>query len=392
MKILYIASTGEPIGLGGGSVALLNLIKEISKNTQNSIAVVFPNHGILSETLERMGIKCYFTFRYTLTTGIATNNKKFIEGFLRYIMMLYRRRRAIKSLHAIVNDFKPQIIHTNVGPLDIANNIATKKHIPHVWHIREYQDLDFNMPFFPSKKKFYQNIHHENNHLIAITKGIFKHFNMQEKDRVIYDGVFEKKKESIFNPIKEDYFLFVGNICEAKGVNFLIRVYSKYIKQGGKFRLFIAGEGPKQYKEDCLKFTKENLLADKIIFLGFRSDIYELMQKAIALIVPSKFEGFGFITAEAMYNKCLVIGRNTGGTKEQFDNGFDLFDHEIGIRFEREEELTNCLCEIDQNGINYYNQIVENAFFTVNELYNNKKHCESILNYYNEILDSKNIK
>lgn len=41
----------------------------------------------------------------------------------------------------------------------------------------------------------------------------------------------------------------------------------------------------------------------------------------MALIVPSPFEAFGLITAEAMFNKCLVIGRDTAGTKEQFDNG-----------------------------------------------------------------------
>ena len=45
------------------------------------------------------------------------------------------------------------------------------------------------------------------------------------------------------------------------------------------------------------------------------------MSKALALFVPSSFEGFGFITVEAMFCGCLVIGRNTGGTKEQFDNG-----------------------------------------------------------------------
>lgn len=45
------------------------------------------------------------------------------------------------------------------------------------------------------------------------------------------------------------------------------------------------------------------------------------MNRATALIVPSPFEAFGLITAEAMFNKCLVIGKDTAGTKEQFDNG-----------------------------------------------------------------------
>jgi glycosyltransferase involved in cell wall biosynthesis len=388
MKILYIASSGAPTGLYGGSVALLNLIKGVLKDSRNNIAVVFPEKGLLSKELEKMGVKCYYIFRYTLTTGIARNNDKtLIENFLRFIMMIYRRWCARKDLYAVIEDFKPQIIHTNVGPLDIANKVAEEKHIPHVWHIREYQDIDYNWRFFPGKKRYYHKIHSKNNHLIAITNGIYEHFNMRESDRVIYDGVFEKKKETASMSVKEDYFLFVGTISESKGVKFLIKAYSNYIKKGGKFRLLIAGEGAKQYKDDCLKFTEENLLTNKILFLGFRSDVYELMQKAIALVVPSRFEGFGFITAEAMYNKCLVIGRNTGGTKEQFDNGFNLFNSEIGIRFNSEEGLRSSLYDVERNGISQYEQMIENAFSTVNELYNNQKHHELVLNYYQDILE-----
>lgn len=64
-------------------------------------------------------------------------------------------------------------------------------------------------------------------------------------------------------------------------------------------------------------------IASQVVFLGMRKDIYSLMKDAMALIVPSYWEGFGFITTEAMFNGCLVIGRNTSGTKEQFDNGLD---------------------------------------------------------------------
>jgi glycosyltransferase involved in cell wall biosynthesis len=389
MRILYIASSGAPSGLYGGSVALLNLIKGVLKNSRNDIAIVLPNKGRLSDMLEKMEIKCYYTFRYTLTIGFTINNgKTIVENFLRFVMMIYRRWRVKRELYSIIEDFKPHIIHTNVGPLDIANKVAEEKRIPHVWHIREYQDIDFNWMFFPSKKYYYRNIHSENNYLIAITKGIYEHFNMRKRDRIIYDGVFDRKENVIFCPIKKkDYFLFVGSISEAKGVKFLIRAYLKYIKKGGKFRLLIAGDGSKQYKNSCLDIIEKNCLTNKVLFLGFQSNVYDLMKKSTALIVPSKFEGFGFITAEAMYNKCLVIGRNTGGTKEQFDNGIKLLNSEIGIRFNNEEELTSSLCDIERKGISQYEQMIENAFFVANELYNNQKYSELVLDYYQWILE-----
>ena len=57
------------------------------------------------------------------------------------------------------------------------------------------------------------------------------------------------------------------------------------------------------------------------------------------LIVPSIFEGFGFITAEGMANGCVVLGRNTAGTKEQFDNGVKMTGKEIGVRFIDDNEM-----------------------------------------------------
>jgi len=47
-----------------------------------------------------------------------------------------------------------------------------------------------------------------------------------------------------------------------------------------------------------------------------RDDVYAIMSRATALIVPSHFEGFGRITAEAMFNGCLVAGYNSAGTRE----------------------------------------------------------------------------
>lgn len=304
-------------------------------------------------------------------------------------MMLYRRYRGKRDLCRIVDDYKPDIIHTNVGPLDIANNVAKKRKITHVWHIREYQDVDFNMHFYPSRKCFYKKIHHENNHLIAITHNIFGHFNMKATDRVIYDGVFEKMDKRL-EVDKSDYFLFVGSLKEAKGLKLLLLAYIEYVKNGGQYRLLIAGEGgPKSYKDECVKLIEENNLNNRITFLGFRDDVYALMQKAKALVVPSRFEGFGFITAEAMHNSCLVIGRDTGGTKEQFDNGLNMHLEEIGLRFSSKEELEHCLHKVEGMDDSAFEQILDNAFETVNGLYNNDICVERVLDFFLEVVDGR---
>ncbi|MBR3918769.1 MAG: glycosyltransferase, partial [Clostridia bacterium] len=101
-------------------------------------------------------------------------------------------------------------------------------------------------------------------------------------------------------------------------------------------------------------------------------------------------EGFGLITAEAMFNKCLVVGNNNTGTKEQFDNGVEITGQEIGLRFNTSEELSDIMFNISSNGRNFYGHLIENAHRTVNQLYTVSNNGMAVYNYYKSIIN-KNI-
>lgn len=110
------------------------------------------------------------------------------------------------------------------------------------------------------------------------------------------------------------------------------------------------------------------------------------MSKAQALIVASKFEGFGFISVEAMFNYCYVIGRNTGGIKEQFDKGLETFGSEIGFRFEDIEGLVHAMTLV----VNEYSEkMLDNAKNIVDNNYTSKVCAENILNFYDKILKGR---
>ena len=117
-----------------------------------------------------------------------------------------------------------------------------------------------------------------------------------------------------------------------------------------------------------------------------RKDIYDLMYNAKALIVPSRHEGFGFITAEAMFNGCLVIGRNTSGTKEQMDNGLKETGSEIALRFETEDELVNRLKEVEKNDIAYYRDMILRAQQVVLNKYTTEAHAANVISLYKRLL------
>ena len=118
-------------------------------------------------------------------------------------------------------------------------------------------------------------------------------------------------------------------------------------------------------------------------FLGPRDDVLQLMGQAKMFVMPSLSEGFGFTTVEAMCMGTPVIGRNTTGTKEQFDRGLNDTGMEIGLRFTNVNELVQCMercVSEDMSGM------VNNARHYVATHYTIKDHIDNVERYYKRLL------
>ena len=380
MKILYVASS---CGWGGGSVALFNLIKGLKERGHESM-VLFPNGNDkkFCEELDQIGI--FYSFAdYGLTIYPHTKNP--LKYLVRLCRTVIKRNMAQHKILELIKSFKPDIVHTNVGPLDIALSPCIKSHVPHVWHLREYQDKIGMIPI-PSKHHFMKKIHKDGNYNIAITRGVFSYWKLNlEKDVVVYDGVFSENYQEI-SCFKDNIILFVGRVEEAKGVIEIFQPFLRFVKIHPEYKLIIAGkynENSKYYQQ-CLDSRKRLNLEHCVKFLGEISNVYEWMAKAKALVVPSWFEGFGFITAEAMLNGCFVIGRDTTGTKEQFDKCFDTTGVECGYRFTDASELFEGLRYAVEHDTSKQCQLAKSV---VRENYSLERHCVTVENYYKKILN-----
>lgn len=386
MKVLYITNS---IGMGGASVALINILQYSVVNGIEPL-VTCPAIGTFSAKLKQMNIP-FIVIRNPLEIYPHIYSwKSYIKYPYSLLRMILKRHFAYKKLCACIESFKPDIIHTNVGPIHIGFLAAKKYGIPHVWHIREYQKEDFDMHPFPSMKVYLKRIHDKNNHCISITKNIFEYFKLNPlKDMSIYDGVINKNEAKPINKNKKNYILFAGRLSDAKGTKDLIRVFDKYVQNGGRYNLYIAGKGEKEYIKECVDMLSDKS-KNRVKFLGEceHTTIYKLMYEAAIFVVPSRREGFGFITAEAMFNGTIVIGKNTGGTKEQFDNGEKLMGENIAFRYNKEDELLRCLFHVQQLSLNEYERIASLAEKTVCHLYDNETQAEKILCVYKNVVKS----
>ena len=386
MKLLYIQHTST---LSGAGKALLNIIEQMIKKDVEIHVVLPDTPGSLYNHLEELEVR-YSKLPVTAWVWPSLNEIRDYCLFpCRLIKKIWNSWFFYKKLDELVRELRPDIIHTNVGVIHIGHFVARKHKIPHVWHMREYQDLDFNYKAFPSRRRFKKILTESHCFPIAITQGVYNHHHLYNNSnaRIIYDGVIEQDTLPIINFNKQKYFLFVGSISKGKGTLEAVCSFIKIAKEYPEFELWIAGTGTKRYLNFLKHYINQSDIHNQVKILGYRNDVYQLMTDAMALIVPSMFEGFGFITTEAMYNGCLVIGKDTAGTKEQFDNGLKYAKMEIGIRYHSENELSTEMSRICSAGIEQYFTVLKTAQKLVAKLYTTKKNADNLFDFYKKILN-----
>lgn len=103
---------------------------------------------------------------------------------------------------------------------------------------------------------------------------------------------------------------FVGRLVRQKGVDVLLEAFAQVERQLPQSRLFIAGDGPLRAELEAQ--ARDLGLGESVRFLGWVSDADRLMPAANVIAVPSRWEGFGLVTLEAMrYAVPLVASRVT---------------------------------------------------------------------------------
>lgn len=387
MKILFVTSSTTIYG--GGSKSFLLMLKGLMSYDIEPL-VIFPDNKGLFQVLQQEGIACTslrYAYRMSVYPPLQTVKDKLL--FIpRLIGRLLINNLATLQLLHLAKQFTPDIIHTNVSVTAIGYYVSRILNIPHVWHIREYGDLDFNFLYYPSRHIQLQRYKRPNSYTLCITKDIQKYNQLDNwnNSTVIYNGILSEGV-SYYQQTKKRYFLFAGRIEQAKGISDLIDAYAEYTKKAKyPLPLHIAGSGTTAYMTVIQNQIAKYNIKDNIVFLGMRNDILSLYKEATALIVPSVSEGFGRISAEAMFCGCLVVGHDTAGIKEQFDIGKEICGREIGLRYDTQEQLVQHLMDITINPIDKFESTILVGKQVAIQLYSIEQHTQQVYNFYDKII------
>lgn len=246
---------------------------------------------------------------------------------------------AYRRLHKILRELKPAILHTrNLSALESQAVGATAciKGRVHGEHGRDIYDLHGKNLKYNLLRKVVQPlvgryiaVSHDLAHWLIDTVGV-----PSRKVTQIYSGVDSVKfhpRDGARAPIgppgfagKDDIIIgSVGRLAQVKDFPTLILAFHylrKLWPEGhARLRLVIAGDGP--MRSECERLIAELDLTDRILLIGDRSDVWELMHAMDIFVLPSLGEGISNTILEAMASGLPVIATDVGGNGELVDAG-----------------------------------------------------------------------
>lgn len=121
-----------------------------------------------------------------------------------------------------------------------------------------------------------------------------------------------------FNLKKEKIILFVGMLTERKHPEIVIDVSQKLLEEGLNIKTLIIGDA---HGDNTYLSLVKSEFKEKIIFVGGRKDISDLMHIADVLLLPSKGEGLPGVVMEAMAASLPVVATKEGCTPDLIDDG-----------------------------------------------------------------------
>jgi glycosyltransferase involved in cell wall biosynthesis len=144
-----------------------------------------------------------------------------------------------------------------------------------------------------------------------------------------HSSKYKKNKERLKKKLginKQKVILYVGQIIERKGVDYLIRAYARLKQEHDELALILVGSGP---LKDRLKCVCDRTVISDVYFVESGLKLVDLIKYysiANVFVLPTVFDVWGFVINEAMACGLPVIStKNAQAAIEmirQGENGF----------------------------------------------------------------------
>lgn len=302
------SNKGKKRSVGGAEIFTYELVKKMGREKYRHL-ILYAGDSPMKEEFKNEGLE---------VIDFKLRSKFDIQGIVRLARMLKLKRVDIINSHATRYDFAGALVSIMTGiPLVITRHVAISDYLLPKIKKAIYTIVDWFSIIIAE-------------YIIAISidcrNKILKSYCVNKKKiRTIYCGVdFKKYKnkntnlELLYSQFDLNRNIFImGTVAQLryyKGIDILINAIPHVVAKFPNSIFLIVGEGPE-------RSTLENLCEDLNVkqyvrFLGFRKDVFRVMQLFDMFILTSRREGLPLVIIEAMYARKPVVATSVGAVSE----------------------------------------------------------------------------
>ena len=289
-------------GMGGSERVVYDIARKLNKELYTAIIVSFED-GPVRKVYENIGVKVH----------VIEKKKRIDIKFVRDLRrILLREDINIVNPHHFVQ-LKYSFLATRFSRIKLVYTEHSR------WQLEQLSPLNSIL-----NKLFLLR----SDAVIAISKQIEDYYRnriklREEKIHFIANGIDltvyqngdgDHLRRQLGIDQQERVVGMVGNIRPEKNHKLLISAFSRVAKKLKNVRLLLVGL-------DCMdgqvqRFASNNGASEKILFLGKRDDVPELLKVFDLFCLPSMYEGMPLTVLEAMASGVPVIGSDTLGINE----------------------------------------------------------------------------
>jgi glycosyltransferase involved in cell wall biosynthesis len=312
--------------VGGGENSIYLLIKNLRRDIFEPI-VFYSHENKIIRRLREDGIQLINIPLNEKITSVYRDeiekNPASLFSYVRYLIAgVFKVVRSLKK-------YKVDILHPHDNLSKIIGGVAAK--IAGVKVVAHCRDL-LKESLIEKMLIFYQllfidkiiTVSESNRRLFKIGRKI------PNKVHTIYNGIDLSRFDSVTRDcisireelgISNERFVvgIIGVFDKCKGHIYLFQAIEKLVSHGVKdIMCLVVGDG--REREELKGFIINKGLQDYFMFLGYRSDIPELLKAIDVIVMPSIQESFPRVPLEAMAMHVPVIATTVGGLPESIDD------------------------------------------------------------------------
>ncbi|MBI3680800.1 MAG: glycosyltransferase family 4 protein [Acidobacteria bacterium] len=236
--------------------------------------------------------------------------------------------RVARRLAAIVDGWRPHVIHVNSPSGPIVAAVAAAKGLPLVQHLRladvgpiadqiEAADHVICVSQFVERRASRCNLRHDR--ISVIYNGV--NTDLYRPDRAA--GAAARRSLGI----RDDEFvtLVIARFAPNKRHDLALRALHQVVSRGGNIRLLLVGESLTQSEREVETTTRQLAfdlgLEQRICWLGFQAEVRSFHNAGDVVVLCSDEEPLGRSVLEGMATGKPVVVSDSGGTKEIVRDG-----------------------------------------------------------------------